>query len=116
MLERDAAEIPDLRFVVELLIADPPHIAIWLRFGCTPSGEFLGLPVGGRRIVFVEHMFCRFGEGKIVSVWLMIDRAAIMARLAEGLGITTRRRDAGGPGRCRPDPGLPAARCPARPH
>ena len=49
MLERDFFQIPDLHFNIELLIADPPYVASRLRFECSPKGEFLGLPINGKK-------------------------------------------------------------------
>lgn len=82
MLERDFREIPDLYFDIELLIADPPHIASRLKFDCTPKGAFLGLPVNGKRISFAENVFYEFLAEKIWRVWSVIDMAAIEAQLS----------------------------------
>jgi len=81
MLERDFREIPDLRFVIALLISDPPHIAARLQFDCAPVGTFLGLPVNGRRVSFCENVFYAFQDGKIRQVWSVIDKTAIEAQL-----------------------------------
>ncbi|MDR3221228.1 MAG: ester cyclase [Candidatus Accumulibacter sp.] len=81
MLERDFAEIPDLSFSIELLLAEPPYIASRLRFNCTPKEKFLGLDVDGRKVSFAENVFYEFHEGKIVQVWSVIDKAAIEAQL-----------------------------------
>ena len=81
MLERDFAEIPDLRFEIALLVADPPMIAARLAFDCTPKGRFLGLRVDGRRVAFSENVFYEFRDGKIAGVWSVIDKAAIEAQL-----------------------------------
>ena len=81
MLERDFHEIPDLHFDVQLLISDPPHIAIRLAFACTPRGTFLGLPVNGKRVSFGENVFYEFRGQKIWEVWSVIDKAAIEAQL-----------------------------------
>jgi predicted ester cyclase len=81
MLERDFDQIPDLRFNIALLICDPPFVASRLDFDCTPSGEFLGLPVNGKRVAFCENVFYRFGGEKIDEVWSVIDKAAIEAQL-----------------------------------
>lgn len=84
MLERDFREIPDLRFNIQLLLCDPPHIASRLKFDCTPKGSFLGLAVNGRRVSFVENVFYQFAGGKIASVWSVIDKAAVEAQLVSG--------------------------------
>src|SRR5947209_11466179 len=80
-LERDFTGIPDLRFDIELLISDPPHIAARLKFDCAPSGTFLGLAVNGKRVSFPENVFYEFDAGKIRRVWSVIDKAAIEAQL-----------------------------------
>jgi predicted ester cyclase len=81
MLARDFAEIPDLRFNIELLVCEPPLVASRLRFDCRPRGLFLGLPVNGKQVVFAENVFYRFRSGKVEEVWSAIDKAAIEAQL-----------------------------------
>jgi predicted ester cyclase len=81
MLERDFYKIPDLYFDIQLLIADPPHIASRLRFDCSPKGEFLGLQVNGKKVSFTENVFYEFRRGRIEQVWSVIDKAAIEAQL-----------------------------------
>lgn len=81
MLERDFREIPDLRFEIQLLVCEPPHIASRLHFDCTPIGTFLGLPVQGRRVAFAENVFYQFRGDKIQEVWSVIDKAAIERQL-----------------------------------
>ncbi|MGY3450072.1 ester cyclase [Bradyrhizobium sp. USDA 4353] len=81
MLIGDFAAIPDLRFNIGLLVASPPHVACRLDFDCTPKGEFLGLPVNGRRIAFGENVFYEFRDRRIAEVWSVIDKLAIEAQL-----------------------------------
>ncbi len=81
MLERDFREIPDLHFDIQLMISDPPYIAARLGFDCKPKGEFLGLPVNGKRISFAENVFYEFRRERIAQVWSVIDKAAIEAQL-----------------------------------
>ena len=81
MLEKDFEDIPDLLFNVQLLICDPPFVAARLFFNCTPKGIFLGLPVNGKRVSFTENVFYEFREGKICSVWSVIDKAAIEGQI-----------------------------------
>jgi len=81
MLEHDFAEIPDLKFNIELMVCEPPHVASRLRFDCRPKGLFLGLPVNGRRVAFAENVFYRFHNERIAEVWSVIDKAAIEAQL-----------------------------------
>jgi predicted ester cyclase len=81
MLERDFDEIPDLRFNIEMLVAEPPFVAARLRFDCRPKGLFLGLPVDGRRVIFAENVFYQFRSERIAEVWSVIDKVAIEAQL-----------------------------------
>jgi predicted ester cyclase len=81
MLERDFREIPDLRFEIQILVCEPPHIASRLHFDCTPTGTFLGLPVQGKRVAFAENVFYEFRGDKIQQVWSVIDKAAIERQL-----------------------------------
>jgi predicted ester cyclase len=81
MLERDFHAIPDLRFVIAQLIAEPPHIAARLTFNCTPTGELFDVPVNGRRVKFTENVFYSFEAGRIVDVASVIDKAAVAAQV-----------------------------------
>ena len=75
--------IPDLHFDVQMLAADGHTVASRLQFHITPQGEFLGLPVNGRIIAFAEHAFYTYENGKIASVWSILDKVAIEAQLAQ---------------------------------
>jgi predicted ester cyclase len=77
MLEGDFRAIPDLRFAIELVIAEPPRVASRLHFDCTPRGILFGIPVNGRRVTFAENVFYEFAAGRIRTVWSIIDKAAI---------------------------------------
>jgi predicted ester cyclase len=81
MLETDFDNILELRFNIQLLVADPPYIACRLAFDCSPKAKFLGLDVNGRRVAFTENVFYEFRHGKIANVWSVIDKAAIEAQL-----------------------------------
>ncbi|MFQ6332660.1 ester cyclase [Methylophilus sp. 3sh_L] len=81
MLEANFADIPDLHFNIELLVAEPPHIASRLHFNCTPRGKFLNLNINGANVSFTENVFYKFHDQKIVQVWSVIDKTAIEAQL-----------------------------------
>ncbi|SDM36026.1 Predicted ester cyclase [Franzmannia pantelleriensis] len=82
MLEGDFEAIPDLYFNVALLISQPPHIASRLQFNCTPVGILFGLPVNGKPVKFDENVFYEFnGDGKIQTVWSIIDKSAIAEQI-----------------------------------
>lgn len=77
MLIKDFEDIPDLRFVINRLVCEAPHIAARLMFDCSPKGQFLGLNIDGRRISFAENVFYEVRGGKIVDVFSAIDKTAI---------------------------------------
>lgn len=81
MLEQDHRDIPDLRFTIELLVCEPPHVAARLRFHCAPVGRFMDLDVNGRTVDFTENVFYRWQDGRIAEVHSVIDKAAIEAQL-----------------------------------
>ncbi|MBB5701043.1 putative ester cyclase [Ochrobactrum daejeonense] len=81
MLESDYEQIPDLRFTIEMLVADTQRIASRLRFDVTPKADFLDLPVNGRKVTFCENVFYEYQHGKIREVWSVIDKAAIELQL-----------------------------------
>lgn len=81
MLLRDYDEIPDLRFNVRMLIADPPYVASRIAFDCAPKGSFFGLDINGTRVSFAEHAIYAFAGTRIAQVWSVIDKAAIEAQL-----------------------------------
>jgi predicted ester cyclase len=82
MLENDVEMIPDLQFHSELVVCEPPFISARLRFDCTPKGEFLGLPVNGRKLCFHENIIYRLEGGKVREAWSVIDKASIEDQLA----------------------------------
>lgn len=82
MIAGNYDNIPDLRFVADLLIADASHVAARLRFDCHPTSRFRDLDVNGRRVVFHENVFYRFANGRIAEVWSVIDKAEIERQLA----------------------------------
>ena len=85
MLAGNYRDIPDLRFVVDLLVSDSSTVASRLRFDCRPTAEFLGLQIDGRQVVFHENVFYRFSERKIAEVWSVIDKGEIEKQLDASL-------------------------------
>ena len=81
MLEDDFRAIPDLRFAIEILIADPPRIASRLHFDCTPRAMLFDLPVNGKRVKFAENVIYEFSAGRIRKVSSIIDKAAIAEQI-----------------------------------
>lgn len=83
LLRGDFRAIPDLSFTIELLVADTARVAARLAFDCRPEGDFLGIPVDGRRVVFTEHAFYAYTDGRIAEVHSVIDTTSIHAQLQQ---------------------------------
>jgi steroid delta-isomerase-like uncharacterized protein len=81
MIAADIAAIPDLVFAADVVVAAGDRVACRLVFDCTPQHEFLGFTPNGRRLVFAEHVFYRFRDGRIAEVSSLIDRPAIERQL-----------------------------------
>lgn len=81
MLEDNFEQMPDLHFDIQILVAEPPHIAARLWFDVKPKGQFLGVPVNGRKVAFAENVFYEFRGGRIQEVWSVIDKAGIEGQL-----------------------------------
>lgn len=81
MLEDNYRDVPDLRFNIQLLVADASSVASRLNFDCRPVGRFLGLAVDGRRVLFSEHALYQFEDTHIRTVWSLIDKSALAEQL-----------------------------------
>ena len=82
LLSDSVRRIPDLHYDIALLVTGPDHVACRLWFDCTPVGDFLGVDVEGRRVLFAEHVFYRFRAGRIEQVWSLIDTDGIRRQLS----------------------------------
>jgi predicted ester cyclase len=81
LIAADIAAIPDLVFDAHIIVASGDRVACRLVFDCTPRHEFLGFAPNGERVVFAEHVFYHFRDGRIAAVSSLIDRPAIAAQL-----------------------------------
>jgi predicted ester cyclase len=81
LIAADIAAIPDLVFDARIIVTSGDQVACRLVFDCTPQHDFLGFSPNGGRLVFAEHVFYRFREGRIAAVSSLIDRPAIAEQL-----------------------------------
>ena len=100
LIAADLTAIPDLYYRAEIVVADGRRVACRLVFDCTPERSFLGFTPNGSRLVFAEHVFYDFVDGRIASVSSLIDRASIAAQLGLSApsGYPRRRRGPGSAG------------------
>jgi steroid delta-isomerase-like uncharacterized protein len=72
---------PDLRFVVDLLLADGALVAArWTATG-THTGPWGSLDATGKRAVFSGVNIFKFDEGKVVEIWNHRDDLGLMTQL-----------------------------------
>lgn len=62
---------PDVRHVIEDVIADGDRVAVRLRAEGTHRGELFGIPASGRRVTQAAIVIYRLAGGKIVERWSM---------------------------------------------
>ncbi len=60
---------PDLKFTVEHLIGEGDMVAVRLRSEATHTGEAMGKPPTGKRIVWTENEIYRLENGLVVESW-----------------------------------------------
>ncbi len=82
MLEADVDNIPDLRFVPEILLADGDVVSCRLVFRCTPRRRIFGAEATGAQVSFAEHVFYRMVDARIVDVSSLIDTQAVRDQLS----------------------------------
>jgi predicted ester cyclase len=68
VLENDFADIPALKFNIEILIADQQYFSCRVAFDCHPKEMFHGLAVNGRRITFAEQVIYKIRDDRIIQV------------------------------------------------
>jgi steroid delta-isomerase-like uncharacterized protein len=81
LIAADITAIPDLIFDPHIIVACGQQVACRLVFNGVPKHDFLGFSPNGERLVFAEHVFYQFHDGRIASVSSLIDRSAIAAQL-----------------------------------
>jgi predicted ester cyclase len=61
--------LPGAHFTIEHLIGEGDFIAVLLRGQATHTGEILGIPRTGKRIIWTEKEQYRLANGRIVESW-----------------------------------------------
>lgn len=72
---------PDLKHVIEDIIAEGDKVAARLSFPCTHKGEFMGIAPTGKKIIYTAIGIDRFSGGKIVESWAEYDAIGLMQQL-----------------------------------
>ncbi|KAK6533621.1 hypothetical protein TWF694_002556 [Orbilia ellipsospora] len=88
LITRASDPAPDLKFHIDMLVADEAEqrIAARLLIRGTPVKEFLGYKPNGKAVDIVEHVFYEFKEGKIWEVKTVIDMDGVERQLGSSSG------------------------------
>jgi steroid delta-isomerase-like uncharacterized protein len=75
------AAFPDLNIHVEDVLVDGDKTAVRMRFTGTHSGDGLGVPATGRRVVSSAIVILRWRDGRIIEAFNEFDAAGMMRQL-----------------------------------
>jgi steroid delta-isomerase-like uncharacterized protein len=75
------AAFPDIRFIVEDLVAEGDKVVARFRMEGTHRGEFQGIPPSGKRISATGIDILRFSNGKAVEHWGEFDQLGMLQQL-----------------------------------
>ena len=75
------AGFPDLRLVVEDLIAEGDRVAYRYRLYGTHAGPFLAVPATGRAVVVAGFGIDRVADGRLAESWVCFDALDLLRQL-----------------------------------
>lgn len=75
------AGIPDIRFATEEQIAERDLVVTRWTVSGTQTGEFMGLPASGNRVLVTGIDIARLRDGKIAEIWANWDSAGLLRQL-----------------------------------
>ena len=74
---------PDLRFVVDEIVAENEIVAVRYRWEATHSGTYLGIQATGRLVAVRGMDFYRFKNGCVVEHWDNMDELSMLTQLGD---------------------------------
>jgi len=77
------AAFPDIRFVLEELIAEGAIVAARYQWRGTHKGTFLGIAPTGRRLAVRGMDFYRIEDGKLLEHWDNVDEFGMLSQLGD---------------------------------
>ena len=70
--------LPDMRVAVNQILGEGDSVVVYWRASGTNSGEGMGFPATGKRIVVPGMTIFRFKQGKISEEWSVFDMSSAM--------------------------------------
>jgi len=75
------AAFPDLRLVIEDILADGDRVATRSRFTGTHEGALMGIPATGKKVDVTALEIVRIEDGRIAEIWRVGDTLGFMHQL-----------------------------------
>ncbi len=72
---------PDVHFTVDIMMAEDDLVAARWSYVATNTGEFLGRPGTGKRVIDKGIDIFRIQNGKIVEMWVAQDSLGLLKQL-----------------------------------
>ncbi len=72
---------PDVHFAVDIMMAEDDLVATRWSYLATNTGEFLGRPATGKRVIDKGIDIFRIENGKIVEMWVAQDSLGLLQQL-----------------------------------
>jgi len=72
---------PDMRLVVEDIVAAGDRVAVRWTFQGTHQGEFLGIPPTGKQVTMSAIEINRVHDGKVAEHWVQFDQLGLLRQL-----------------------------------
>ena len=73
--------VPDMRMAVNDMVAEGDKVVVAFTLSGTQSGELMGAPATGKKIVGKTLMIFKIGRGKIVEIWEYPDMLGLLTQL-----------------------------------
>lgn len=72
---------PDLRYTVELTIAEGDKVFQYATASGTMKGDFMGMKASGKKATWSESHISRLSNGKVVEHWAVVDQVGMLQQL-----------------------------------
>jgi steroid delta-isomerase-like uncharacterized protein len=72
---------PDIRFILEDLVAEGDIVAARYHWEATHAGQFVGIPATGKKVSVKGMDFYRFSGGRIIEHWDTVDELGLLRQL-----------------------------------
>ena len=75
------AAFPDLRYTVEMSVAEGDKVFQYATGSGTMKGDFMGMKASGKHATWFESHVSRLSNGKVVEHWAIVDQVGMLRQL-----------------------------------